>query len=666
MSRIHSAIAPHSSSGPDPEWVSICAELRTKLPGEIIEIESKRIRIEAVIAQLDIGNVVSHLTITAKTPADKEIVRYELDSLETGSLASNLAATLSQARIRRTSAEEVVKSIATCLPRGGSHLMRKIIAETNPWIQLSMERSVPDFEQFAQNPLSMDMTFTLERTIGNSQVRAVATLVPERYYTVVQAFTYPLGDLSLPPSHTFKVRCPQDFLQDPHTPEEIVATLHKATWEAMDTIIREGAATAAELFRDPNVDARLERGEIDPVNCHTYHELPSGARIMVEEGDAVACIRIESSATVESSSAFWRITSPLGPLLPDNPRVITTNSAVESLTVGDPRQRLEAIRTLDRMANADTEKLSPEGRKVPPFSSVPIELSLGEDLAEYLSNLSRSVARPLQPTSEFAILDLLDGFQSVCLTHRDSTYNETRPQDPDYIAFGVRDDGALKIMIRNSLRNHLDVLVSPDYFERYESREDCVKRLARLFDRQSPESLTRLRTELEKLDHLGFKEVIASRELRSLQSRFPSTSNRSLNDALTTAAEIARVYEATKLASISDAQIVISTEGMCELVFTNTRANPSIRMRLEVIEEGILGITVNTVGDASSQTCAFNFLTPISLPEGQEVMSTLFRLFQKPLQQGSHAPRGLIASLIDSPLFRYLQECQDRFAIETS
>jgi hypothetical protein len=658
---------PLPSSGPDPEWASISAELRTKLPGETIEIDSKRIRIEAVIAQLDIGNVVRHLTITAKTPAGEEIVRYELAQLETSTLASSLAATLSQARVRKTPADEVVKAISSCLPRGGSHLMRKIIAETNPFIQLSMERSVPNFEQFAQNPLSMDMTFTLERTIGNSQVRAVATLLPERYYTVVQAFTYPLGDVSLPPSHAFKVRCPEHFLQDHHTPEEIVATLHKATWEAMDTIRKKGAVSAAALFRDPHVDDRLERGEIEPANCHTYHVLPSGARIMVEEGDAVACIRIESSATEESSTAFWRITSPLGLLLPDNPRVITANSAVESLSEGDPRQRLEAIRTLDRMSNADNDKLSPEGRKVLPFSIAPIKLSLGEDLANFLSELSRSKAKPLKLNTEFAILDLLDGFQSVCLTHRDSTYHETRPQDPYYIAFGVRNDGALKIVIRNSLRNHLDVLVSPRYFETGESREDCVKRLARLFNLQTEASLTELRAQLEKLEPHSLREVIASRALRPSESRFPSTRNDSLNDAFTTAAEVAQVYcKASKFASISDAQVVISTEGMCELVLTNTRNNLPMRMALKVVEDGILGITVTTGGDVPPQTCTFNFLTPISLPEGQEVMSTLFRLFQERLQKESSSPRGLIASLSDSPLFRYLQECQDRFAIETS
>ena len=658
-------ISPKLSSDPNSEWASICAELQTKLPGEIIEIESKRVRVEAVIAKLDIGNVLRHLTVTAKTPAEKEIVRYELSSLGADSLASNLAALLARGRDRKTSAEEVVGAISECLQRGGPYLMKKVIAETNPWIQLSMERAIPEFEDFARNPLSMDMGFTLERTINNAQVRAVATLLPERHYTIVQAFTYPKGESSLPPSRTFKVRCPENFFLKPRTKEELVAALHSATWKAMDTIIDEGAANAADTFRDSSIDARLEQGEVDPQSCHTYHVLPSGARIMFEEGDSVACIRIEASATEESSSAFWRITSPLGLLLPDNPRLITADSAVGSLTEGDPEQRLEAIRTLDRMVNADTDKLSPHGRKIPPFASVSIETSLGHDLADHLSKLTRTVTRPLPPTSEYAILDLLDGFQSVYLSHRDTAHKRMFPQDPDYLTFGMRNDGALKVTMKNALRNHLDVVVAPSYFEKNETREACIKRLSSLFNRQTRESFVRLRNELERLDRFGLDEVIASRALRSSETRFPPSVDLAAYQALDTAAEIALVYEADASASISDVQMMISRNGTCEMVLTNTRANPPMRMRLHILEDGICGIALHTIGHSFGQHHAFQFLTPITLPEGREVMTQIFRLFQAPSQESAPSARALVPSLTGTPLFRYLEECEERFAIDS-
>ena len=658
------AIAPQGSTEPKSEWLSICAELQTKLPGEILEIESRRVRIEAVVAKLDIGNVLRHLTITAKTPAEKEIVRYELNPLGSNSLASNLAAVLSRARDRKTPAEEVVGSISECLQRGGPYLMKKVIAASNPWIQLPMERTVPDFEEFARNPLSMDISFTLERTIGNSHIRAVATLLPERRYTLVQAFTYPKGESSLPPSRTFKVRCPENFLSKPRTEEQIIAALHTTTWEAMNTIIEAGPATASDIFRDSEIDARLERGEVEPMNCYTYHVLPSGARIMFEEGDSIGCIRIEASATEESAAAFWRISSPLGLLLPENPRLITAHSSVCSLAEGDPGQKLEAIRTLDRMVNADADKLSPEGRRVPPFSTISMQSCLGPQLAESLSGLSRCVVRPLPPTSEYAVLDLIDGFQSVYLSHRDIAHKRMYPQDPDYLTFGLRGDGALKVMVKNSLRNHLDVVIPGDYFERHESREACVERLARLFNRQSREWFMKLRSEMERLARFESPEVISSTALRPAESRFPTTTDTSVNQALDTAAEIALVYEADASASISDVHMMFSALGACDMALTNTRSNPPLRMRLRVVEEGISGIDLLTLGQTPGLRHSFEFLTPISLPEGRSVMTQLFRLFQATPQDTAPSLRALTPSLTGTPLFRYLQECQERFDIQ--
>jgi len=660
----HPATAPEGTPGPNSEWVSICAELQTKLPGEIVEIESRRIRIEAVIAKLDIGNVLRHLTVTAKTPAEKEIVRYELDSLGSSSLASNLAAILSRAKDRVTPAEEVVRSISECLQRGGPYLMKKVAVDLNPWIQVPMERSVPDFEEFARNPLSMDMTFTLERTVNNADIRVVATLFPERLYTLVQAFTYPNGQSSLPPSRTFKVRCSEDFLRKQSAQDEIVAALHSATWEAMDAILEEGPSSAADIFRENALDARLERGEVEPLHCHSYHVLPSGARIMFEEGDSIACIRIEASATEESAAAFWRITSPLGLLLPENPRLIAADSAIVSLTEGDSRQKLEAIRTLDRMVNADAEKLSPEGRKVSPFSTVSVEACVGHEVAATLSNLSRCVVRPLPPTSEYAILDLLDGFQSVYLAPRNIAHKRMYPQDPDYLTFGTRSDGSLKVTLKNSIRNQLDVVIAPDYFERYETREECITHLARLFNRQSRKSFLRLRAEMERLEHWHSPEVIASRALRPAETRFPTTASPSLNRALDTAAEIALVYETDADGSISDVQVTFASSEVCDMVLTNSSANPPMRMRLHVTEYGIVGIHLHTLGPSFGQHHLFTFLTPISLPEGREVMTQLFRLFQATPHESPLSPSALAPSLFGTPLFRYLRECEERFAVQ--
>ncbi|MEY4669632.1 MAG: hypothetical protein RL518_2331 [Pseudomonadota bacterium] len=645
------------------EWACIRAELQTKLPGEIIEIESKRIRIEAVIAQLDTGSALRHLTITAMTPAQKEIVRYELDTLGSAPLASELASGLSRAKKANRDAEAVVRSIAQCLKRHGPYLMRKVTSEPNPWVQRCMERSVPDFEKFARNPLSIDMTFTLDHTVKSARLQAVATLMPKRRYTLVQAFSFPNGTSSIPLSRAFKVRCPAEFWQKNHTRSEIVTALHVATLDAMKTIIAKGPDRAALTFRNEDLDTRLEKGEIDPEKCPVSYNFKNGARIMLEEGDAIACIRIEASQLEESASAFWRIISPLGPLLPDNPRLINSRRAVKNLVVGDPWQKLDAIKTLDRMANADTDRLSPYGRRIPPFSALPIESLLGPSLTRALKRLPRCTVRPLPPTSEYAILDLLDGFQSVYLSHRDPAHKRMHPQDPDCLTFGFRADGALKITLRNALRNYLDVAVKPQYFNEHEGRDQCVVRLGRLFNQQTRESFTMLRREIEKLEVFAVRSVVASQALRPPSAKLPSTTNIPLNQALDTAAELALLFEADASASISDIQIVSQDHKACVMSLANTHANPPVQMHLQVSVDGVFGIELLSLGVSPSHRHHFSFLTPISLPEGREVLSRLFQLFRKRPDPTIPSTQALAPSLTGTPLFKYLQECEVRFAV---
>ena len=174
----------------------------------------------------------------------------------------------------------------------------------------------------------------------------------------------------------------------------------------------------------------------------------------------------------------------------------------------------------------------------------------------------------------------------------------------------------------------------------------------------------KLRSEMERLARFASREIISSTALRAAESQFPTTTDTSVNQALDTASEIALVYEADASASISDVQMMFSPIGACDMVLTNTRSNPPIRMRLHVIEEGISGIDLLTLGQTPGPRHSFQFLTPISLPEGRSVLTQLFRSFQATPQDTAPSLRALAPSLTGTPLFRYLQECQERFAVE--
>jgi hypothetical protein len=169
---------------------------------------------------------------------------------------------------------------------------------------------------------------------------------------------------------------------------------------------------------------------------------------------------------------------------------------------------------------------------------------------------------------------------------------------------------------------------------------------------------------MEELALYGTHDQIASQALRSGEARFPLASNDALNRALNTAAEIALVYESDASGSLSEVQTIFTPQGMCDLILTHARTTPPIQLRMQVVHDGILSIHFSALSPSNNESHSFPFLTPISLPEGREVMTNIFNLFREPLPEGSSAALPTVTSLQGTPLFRYLQECQARFEVQ--
>ena len=648
-----------------PEGVSdpssICAELQLMLPGELVEIEGKRLRIEAVITRLDIGDVLRHLRIAALTPGQKNIVRYELDTPPSGALASNLAAIISRAKDRGAPAETVVRSIQECLQSAGSLSFKQIEPEKNPFVNPSMERMIPDFGKFARNPLAMDTTFSVERELNGSLVRAVATLYPQQRYTLIEATTFPKGGTTTLPACKFKVRCEEHFWETPRTTEEVVAALHSATLKAMDTLTSDGARAARRQTLDPELDYRLLHGNVNPSTCDTKYTLPSGARVLLEEGNCLACVRLESSEDENSTAFFWRIESPQGLLLANDPRLITTRSAVNALVEGDVYEKLKAIQTLDRLEEAHPAPNPGDLNSVPPFQVLSLEQVAGFRTARMLSHLHRSNVHVMAPNSEMLVLDILDGIHSIQLSPKSHAHSEENPQDPQYLFFGFRSDGALKVTVRSPLHNHLETIVPASYFEGKRSREITIKRLANLFNQQTSETFRQLRQKIEALSRYSTGEVCDSMKLRPSESQFPPIKKELLNLALDTAADIARVYESDVPASISDVQIIFNNPTCCELVVAGKFANQSVHMCLHTSEFGVHAIDLYTMEQNRKHRHRFTLASPITLPEGREVLSTMFKLLHGRERGKSTNGPSVPPILKNTRLFKYLKECEERF-----
>ena len=663
MNHGHPLLESHQIPDIHTDWSSICDELQTQLPAELVEITGNRLRIEAAIAKLDIGDVLRHLCIHVLTPGQKkEIVRFELNSQPSEAVASTLAAIIAKAKDKDTPAEDVIGSLRECLESSGPYYFKKLAPEKNPFVQPTMERNIPDFEKFARDPRSMDTLFSVEREVNGKLVRAIATLYPEHRYTLIEAFTYPQDANQTPQVVRFKARCCDKFWERPRTSPEIIAALHSATWSAMDTIVSDGVEQASKALTQSEIDQRLYVGDVQPAMCDTVHVLPSGARVLVEEGDKLVCVRVESSADEDATSFFWRITSPDGLLLPSDTRLITARSAAESLAAADPHRRRAAIQTLDRLEHGSPNRLPHEARKIFPFETQTLSEIAGLSVIEELSKTSRAISSVVKPNSEALVLDLLDGFHSIKLAFRDPGYNRRNPQDPDTLFLAFRPDGALKVTITTPLRTHLETLIPADYFERHEPIEVTVRRLAALFDKQTSSGFFELRREIERLDAFNDGETYASSLFRPALTRFPSVLKAALNRSLDTAAEMALVYEADVPASISEVQMLFDDPTCCEMVVSNTLATTPVRIHLQVSEFGVHSIDLYSIRGTSQTRYPFSLGSPLALPEGREVLTGLFRLLSSLPCGGTKAQLAVAAPITTTPLFKYLQECQTRFA----
>ena len=105
--------------------------------------------------------------------------------------------------------------------------------------------------------------------------------------------------------------------------------------------------------------------------------------------------------------------------------------------------------------------------------------------------------------------------------------------------------------------------------------------------------------------------------------------------------------------------MLLDKPSYCEMVVAKNFTIPAAMMLLRVSESGVHRIDLST---PFGNRHPFHFATPLSLPEGREVITKLFRMLQA-LPCYEQAPQPGTADPISStPLFAYLRNCEVRFA----
>jgi hypothetical protein len=624
----------------------MCNELRT-LPVSLETIESKRLKIEAVVMNSSEGETVTDLLITALTPTGKPIVRYELAVSPSKPVGSELAALLNTARSCNVPGDLIISQMNDCVNRDGRLYFTATEPQGCPDVVLPMKRVIPTFEEFARRPETLDTKFKTEALVHGLLVRAVATINPDHRESVIEANSYSTGSHQVLPTHHFKVRCSDDFWSTKRTREEIIAELIKVTWNVMERITADGAAATAEHFHSPEVDERLQAGTPSPLTSDTVHVFPSGARLLLEVGDSFACVGIQAQASDESTSFYWVLKADQGILSQRDPKMISARSAVETLIHGTSQQRLKAIATLDRLKHKQT------------FSKPGLESVVGFRLAESLSYLNNAIVQVADPRSEMQALDILDGIQQVECTFRDPGHSRRNPHDPHFMRLGFCPDGSLTIELVTPIGNHTETVIPSSYFEARGGCESTVEILVNLFDKQTSHGFLQLRSLIEDLSRYndGFERDAA--RLRSLETKLPSPHDGLANHAYVMATELAKVYEVASQASIGEADIFFRNPPQAELIVSNTFGKLPTRLVIEVSKDGAQRIDMFTREAEGVRHAEISFASPLHYKRDADVLHEIFRLLGEGIVEDDIAtPTPPPASLWNSPLYKYLKRVE--------
>ena len=629
--------------GETPAWDVITHELISHLRSDFVKLTGARVAVEAVISSTAEGDAVTSLHVAALTPVGKEIVRYKLAPRPTGALACELAATISSAQLTAMPVDRLVSCIANLVDIHGSHYFVHNIPPIAIESSTAMHRIIPSFSAFARDPKTMDGQFIAERIVGDTRIRARARLYPEFKEAVIEANAYSHTAASTATvSHAFKVRCPDAYWRHSKTTAEVTAELMKLTWEALDAITADGPAAAHKKFSSPNIDDRIAHGVINPQTAEKNLHLPSGARVLLEVGDSVACIATQALGFEDSTMFSWVIAAKNGALSPEDTRLITARAAVEKLAFGTTKERKNAIATLDLMAH--------KAFKTPALESV-----VGYELADSLRHLNNTIARVGDPRSEARILDNLDGIQHVELVFRDPAYSRRRPQDPWLMSLGFGQAGDLKVELYNPLGNHLSVLLRAETVQSNGGIDTLSRQLVNLFDRQTAVGFVRLRALIEDLSSNLVTPSIDPERLLDDSKRMPLTRDIGSNRAYEIVAELAKVYQSVTGASISEVQVGRRASNQYDVAFCNQLGKNRVQLHLNVVPTGVSRVELIHDNSGVHEAESFVFTPALNVVLDQVELTGIFEDFNCIIAADDDATTSPLPTITSTRLYSRLK-----------
>lgn len=565
------------------------------------EVDCGRSRIEATIGLKGGQLIARHINIIAVTPGktQQEIVRYVLNPEPTGDLASKIAQRISDYREEKLasttltnsapdSEHDLVKDIyklvtdankelpedrhysfgAVIVPSTESlveQVIRKTHADNIPHGQclvphssdaqkngpdatlaLRWERLIPSFKEYVTDPTLLDCRYSVRGVRGDTEYSNLVTIEPKYRQALIKAGKYGPGHEE---SYEFKVVCRDGFLSSPHSEQELISELLIQSWNALEIVQFKGPKWAHEMYSTAEQDERLLKGIVDSSTAEQHYVLPSGAQVCLEVGTGVAALSIQASENPQTASFSWVITADgdytkraIDPEKDDRLRVL--RAIMPRLAEGSVAEVLHRIGHLSelRIRKQVARGTSPD-------------IVMGDDLWEQLEDLQRSEVRVVKPLGERNILDLLDGIQTVEFTFNDPKHNRHRPQDPERMRLGFGPNEELKLSLFNSVSNHIEAAVPAFIIEERGGRSAIVREVLDLFDQQTEESLTQLRSVIEEFAEAGGQFGIHPLRAHAKINQMPSVHNSQDCKAYDIAAEVAKIYQVATKAALAELSV---------------------------------------------------------------------------------------------------------------
>jgi hypothetical protein len=427
---------------------------------------------------------------------------------------------------------------------------------------VTLKKLIPAFDDFAQDPTTIQNAFTGGVYENGNPVRIDAFLNPSRNLGTLRFRTFDdSGRYFYEEIFNFK----DEKTNDPKDYEKGLLTKLFAIIDCNDPNGMRGIRAAAyaahsDIQRDTpeNEAARRDRLELRVLNiaeCERIVKLPSGAQILLEVATSIAALQIRSNDTPNATATTW-VVEKNGDRPHFSAQVQTLRDAVTALQSSSVRTVFRTVKNLEDHMQAT--------RSTHIQTALPCAI-FGFRAVDNIRMLGELKIEAAEPVSSQAVADLLQGRETVDIYFANSTWSRENPDAFSNLRISVDPKGGAYIRLTNLMHGSVHGYLSPQALTKSGGIDQVAMRLSSAFMKQVITSRLTPQRDLEQLalTDPGRSWCLAESDGNSL--RMPESSNAAGNRAYDAAASLFRGYQKLPLPHYYPLEVTYSYGESCEV-----------------------------------------------------------------------------------------------------